>query len=878
MAAQVFKPTINPHESNLPNPMSEVSIFPLKVGEGNDFATQVLKDPWNMQEFADISAYLNESNVVTHLDQILVTDGIFSAHTVSSDPQFYTVFPGFQSSIDAINDPIKIGSLYPIESNLYHCLFTRMQVGKTDSSDGIRIFWFGNNNLAYGAFGVTKSIPTPENTWQLYSADLNINYDPLNSTTPWSELPEWQGLRLDPTGRDEVDFAVDWVRLTDCQAVNVNINWQPIDGEIRLWAGINQTEPDFPISTTDGSSGRATIDVQGWEPARYYIGVETPSGAINWSSIPLTIDPAPRVEFISPSYDSGGSLIWEMNSLDALVTDPLIGTQCMNYAVQNGILDLDTLPPGALPSECTIDLGNGLIVSDPQLILNMPVDKIDTQDYRYLTIRTYMEGQIQDINRGWVFRWLWKTYDNDDLSQWCINVSNDIPFSPGWQTIVVDLHNPQAGLAEDAAGLGNCVPRLWTDNSTDWLRLDINENATDTTFHQQIDYIRLSRPERVFQGENYNIQFDISEYLSASNLNIYYTTDPANPTQFSANIPDLTTVVPPGNYQVYLPITLASSSGTMNTTPAAISEFNLNWDTTGVPPGEYYICLESNDGYNQAIHCSPTPVEVTIPPTGLNVELSTYLVTEGKDYAAVNLDDGWDMDRTADLHYDIPGMGTTIADAQVHDDIFYAQTTTSDSWVFPLFPDFSTSPPTPQGTVDPKIYHCLYLRMMVENGSDPYDELRFWWFTDYTLTNKAFGVTPRIAPIGPKWKIYQFDLNMSSDPSLTPWIGGNWQVLRLDPSTRNQTSFGIDWLRLTDCNSVNTTITWNSTGGKLDIWAGIDRQAQDIQVASLFPGEAGSFPLDVQGWEPGTYYVGVYDHETEIMHWSSSPLRITSRN
>ena len=92
-----------------------VTIHPLAVQEGNDYASQVLLDPWDMQEFSDISRYLNELNVVTHLEQIQVVDGIFSAVTASSDPQFYTLFPGYQSSIDVLSMPVKPGSLFPID-------------------------------------------------------------------------------------------------------------------------------------------------------------------------------------------------------------------------------------------------------------------------------------------------------------------------------------------------------------------------------------------------------------------------------------------------------------------------------------------------------------------------------------------------------------------------------------------------------------------------------------------------------------------------------------------------------------------------------------------------------------------------------------------
>ncbi|MEN6299661.1 MAG: hypothetical protein ABFD51_07090, partial [Anaerolineaceae bacterium] len=40
--------------------------------EGNDFATQVLGDPWDMNEFSDIGAYLNNSNQTIYLKDVSV--------------------------------------------------------------------------------------------------------------------------------------------------------------------------------------------------------------------------------------------------------------------------------------------------------------------------------------------------------------------------------------------------------------------------------------------------------------------------------------------------------------------------------------------------------------------------------------------------------------------------------------------------------------------------------------------------------------------------------------------------------------------------------------------------------------------------------------
>ena len=55
-----------------------ISVPNILVPESDDFATLILRDPWDMSEFTDISQYLNESGQRDIIRNPKVSNGIFS--------------------------------------------------------------------------------------------------------------------------------------------------------------------------------------------------------------------------------------------------------------------------------------------------------------------------------------------------------------------------------------------------------------------------------------------------------------------------------------------------------------------------------------------------------------------------------------------------------------------------------------------------------------------------------------------------------------------------------------------------------------------------------------------------------------------------------
>src|SRR5829696_10454630 len=66
------------------------------VAEGKDFATQVLRDPWDMDTLSDVSVWLNRSGQAFDTTDIKVANGVFSAKsTITEDTNFTVLFPGY---------------------------------------------------------------------------------------------------------------------------------------------------------------------------------------------------------------------------------------------------------------------------------------------------------------------------------------------------------------------------------------------------------------------------------------------------------------------------------------------------------------------------------------------------------------------------------------------------------------------------------------------------------------------------------------------------------------------------------------------------------------------------------------------------------------
>lgn len=571
--------------------------------EGNDFATRVLGDPWDMNEFTDVSQSLNNAGRTNLVSNIQVSNGIFSGtSTAQNYANFYVLFPGYGYTLQIG----KVGSQHPISSSVYHCLYMRASVNSPSPDsppDTWYVTWLSNSADPSQGGGLTWGMPlqpadgVPSGSWRVYSVDLNspqgFFYNAYNSQ------PFWKGLRIHPTTKPNTPFAVDWVRLTDCQPVNYSITWSQIPGQTRLWAGIGAQQKNILISNLNSTATSYTWDVQGIAPGAYSIGVEA-NGTMTWLPNSLVIQSAPIAQFIRPSPNSGADYAtlaghpWDMNS-----SADFTQIACATSSFSNGLLILDTLYPALLPGNCR---GAGVSEADPKMFFNAPSIPFNGSSYRYLTFRMSIDGSVPEPADGMIGRWIWTVQTTGGTQ--CTFVSQAIPYDIGWQTYFVDLLDSVQGFPEQ----GTCSPLQPWSSATQVvkLRFDPNENWTGNlvpamVFHQQFDWFRLTQVDQVTHGTVYAVQIALKQSSPAVNLSYFYTTDRQQPTQHAA-VPYTFLAPPPsGPFRLFLPMISRdfSAGGIM-----------YLWDTLTVTPGQYYVCVVANDGYNTTTFCSDAPLNV----------------------------------------------------------------------------------------------------------------------------------------------------------------------------------------------------------------------------------------------------------------------------
>ena len=620
---------------------SAASPAAVRLPESTDFATVTFGDGWDMTEFSDLSNYLNGAGRNPSLNSISVQNGLFNAtSTVSTtDPDAYVfpLFPGLTGFMPLGN----LGSVYPINPANYRCMFIAMKVDTTISNDEYTVLWYPDNTLAppsttsnsgmlfpltlYPEFGTSRY-------WKLFMVDLG-NPPKGYIGKAWS-YSAWKGLEVVITHADNVPISIDWIRLTpSCSSApqySTSVTWTPSAGVTALWVRPQGTTRDIRVvNGINGLSGSYTLDTQGLAPGLYSVGLGTDTTCCSqWSTTEVEVNASPILDFNRPSPSSGEDYAasagdaWDMNTSNDI--DQIL---CSTWSFANSLLMFDTPYPNAAPTEC---LGPGVGEVDSRIFVNMPGTLSYGRDYRYLSYRMYQNGTISLPVDGMIVRWIWTT------PEYCTRVSQGAAIDVGWHEYNIDLYNTYNGTPVEYFNCPVSPLQPWSQvGAIRSLRFDPNENWTGElsivpplTFHQEIDWIRLTKVDGVTRGAIFPIEITLNKDPSTLvYIDFYYTTSRSQPQQtyIGRSSPGglLTPAQPPAQAEtgqdadtamatqfLYIPLLLRNPVSFPVLQP---NQVRYLWDTSAVVPGEYYICGVSNDGLNQTTFCSMAPLQIRTP-------------------------------------------------------------------------------------------------------------------------------------------------------------------------------------------------------------------------------------------------------------------------
>ncbi|MGH2592574.1 MAG: hypothetical protein ACRDGG_03590 [Anaerolineae bacterium] len=583
------------------------------VGESEDYFTQVLGDPRDMQEHTDlIWQELGISN-------ISVSGGIWSGTATNSggNSRIWPLFPGFtQGGVAEIG---KIGWNYPIQASKYKQLSFRL------------------NAPASGAWQAGYTLISHTQEAGFTSGSYSAGWQVYTSTFSWGSGSVY-GLfhRFIAAGA----YQFDWIRLTDPATspvytitftVGAAQAGDVVDLTCYTSTAISNANFCGRIATGIPVDAGGTFNTS-WRtaylaPGQYYVYAEVKRGgsavASDLSDGALTIKAAPIVRIDAPSMTSGPDYAttvlgnpWDMNGPTDL---KLVGGGWT-------IHDLSECSPGATPpTPCfsngelhattgRLDPGDPPNFSDPFVYLNVSTSApIDTGKYKYLTYRYKIDrspwwenstDRLGDSPPGsgiyrasWLARLIFFTDPLPDLNS--ANETNDLIAFDDWNTYQMDLSQGQArGYWEpDQPQTGG----YWIGFKT-WLRFDFLEGIDPWTIH--LDDVKLTGGDTA--DASFTVRWSLPGGRVPARINFYAHQNPAACGSGSPIFTWPPLPAPPlpitGTNLIYLPLVQ------LNNDPAGDS---FNWNTSGVPAGAYTVCAVAEDGYNVTRWVSETPVIIS---------------------------------------------------------------------------------------------------------------------------------------------------------------------------------------------------------------------------------------------------------------------------
>jgi hypothetical protein len=658
-------------------------------GAGPDFATDVLQDPWDFNNAADLTPDPDQMfGWAPAQMQLGRVNGVGAAFLTSAGGN--GLFRGFgdgtladnqvtllyRGDAEAINT-VRSGMEHGIPASRFRKIAFKMRVlGATQLAQPVVYFYHtpylpGNAHINRGG-GVLMSdnVPAGDSPYQVFVVDL----DSVRSTggSPrlvpacapgvggctgvpqyWSQESLVAGLRIDPTGAGMSQVDLDWVRLTTSDAsaeANMTVTYGACAGSATL---VVRDADSVDTIVGAGSATSGTFNYGIFPPGPYSLLVTCQNGT---GVVPFFINTPPQVTVVDP--DRTGDPSTDYQSTVARPGDPWDFQQPSDVAVlrnasvtsgacaAGGCGLVPSTRPGAPAGSLMLrasSAGAGpAALGDPIVeLVAGSTNPVSSRRQRLLTFSLNL-NRAYDVALGSVARVLWGSQNFSDQS--VTTTSQDIRVWPGFQTYTVDLGalTVANGGIETECTVHNppCLTTPWNTRSIRFFRLDPLEFMDQPTLFD-MDDVLLTAPDEVnLSGAGHpRGTFTIRYALADPDPGAAYTTT------------------------IYLDTDRNRDNGVALTAAASLaSQLGANqyaWTPpAGLPVGSYWIYVENTetrDGISQtqgAYSSGPLVVysesvsspQVTVSTPAPNTQVPFPFSIQGCAYdqgnaAGINMDD-----------------------------------------------------------------------------------------------------------------------------------------------------------------------------------------------------------------------------------------------
>jgi hypothetical protein len=584
------------------------------VASANDFATNVLQDPWDMNQRTDVGWWLNSVDYpyAGSWSSTNFSGGVF-AGTVASNPYLWLLETSFAGAAPYG----KFGINYPINADAYRWIAVRMYA---PTNRFMR--WQWTTNSIYDAPGVQVSnFVATRAGWGIYIVDL-ATLGLAAGNQPWNGLK--RSLLFEPALSEPAGgtIAIDWVRLVDNQpSLFRNITWTGT-GPVDIYLDNDNAPTSDPnqtlglLATNVGGTSYA-LNVGALSPGDYYVAIRRTgqTGGFSYSPGFFRVNAPATITVTSPSDEGSADDFatvhlnnpWDFTSMSDM--DHMLNVQGAGIATIPGAETEAGTPLGNItafsaastpgefnPNPCTSFAKPALFPFHANV--RGLTRRIDPQRYRILTAELGLPNKARDVCNGSIVRIVWhvageaqETYSDDIVLSSRVGANVVARLNFDMATVPIEPGSP---------GQTGWVPGISLNPGVMTFRIDPHEFANPTAFF--IKRIKLAALDT--SHTSFNVQWTTSK--TGGTINVYYDVD-KDP---------------------------SSKTGIGSTSASALNG-SLSWNTSGLPDGaQYYVYVEHNDGINVNGAYSKYPVVIDHTPASttrivLNRTVLNFAVTNG---------------------------------------------------------------------------------------------------------------------------------------------------------------------------------------------------------------------------------------------------------